>query len=167
MRVSCWSGGPGNPDLPTNDRARKEMSGRQGRPLIFPIRVRFTRLSVSNGLQLEPDTTTREARARRCTGESMVWIVVLGLGWIIGLAGVTAAVTSGLLERGGRRPPVHGRPRWLLLWLILTPACGAHCGKPRELPPPGDGCGLRGPVGTPGGGAECAVFTSQTVKTPS
>lgn len=94
----------------------------------------------------------------------MVWIVVLGLGWIIGLAGVTAALTSVLLERGGRRPS-RGRPRWLLLWLVLTPACGAHCGKPRELPPPGDGCELRGPA--PGGGAQCAVFTSQTAKTPS
>lgn len=97
----------------------------------------------------------------------MVWIIVLGLGWIIGLAGVTAAVTSGLLEGAAT---LRRRPRWVLLWLVLTPACGAHCGARRELPP-GDGCELRQPAETPGGtpgrGAECAGFTSQTAKTPT
>jgi hypothetical protein len=58
----------------------------------------------------------------------MIEIVLLGVGWIVGLSGVAAAATASFLELGR---PRWQPPRWALLWLVLTPACELQCGDPR------------------------------------
>lgn len=58
----------------------------------------------------------------------MIEIVLLGVGWVVGLSGVAAAATATFLEVGR---PRWQPPRWALLWLVLMPACELQCADPR------------------------------------
>jgi len=55
----------------------------------------------------------------------MFEFTLLAAGWLAGLCGVAAALTSSFLAR---RPYRRPRRRWLLLWLVLSPlGCNGHC----------------------------------------
>lgn len=64
----------------------------------------------------------------------MTALLLMGLGWIVGLSGVTVAATLAFLESWGHSSRGTRGTRWALLWIVLLPACEVQCEIRRGSP---------------------------------